>query len=123
MPELMLMYRAAAFMIRTYAPEISMGMSTDDEIIDQVSDVSYTNISDLQEIAAPANVIHPEDAPDVGADKTAPAMTFAQVMERMTKAKDIDALNDAAALIAMVPNMEHQKELGAKFDALRAGML
>ena len=34
MPELMLMYRAAAFMIRTYAPEISMGLRTDDEIID-----------------------------------------------------------------------------------------
>ena len=34
MPELMLMYRAAAFLIRTYAPEISMGLRTDDEIID-----------------------------------------------------------------------------------------
>jgi hypothetical protein len=34
MPELMLMYRSAAFFIRTYAPEISMGLQTDDEIID-----------------------------------------------------------------------------------------
>jgi hypothetical protein len=34
MPELMLMYRAAAFLIRTYAPEISMGLQTDDEIVD-----------------------------------------------------------------------------------------
>lgn len=34
MPELMLMYRSAAFLIRTYAPEISMGLQTDDEIID-----------------------------------------------------------------------------------------
>jgi hypothetical protein len=34
MPELMLMYRAAAFLIRTYAPEISMGLRTDDEIVD-----------------------------------------------------------------------------------------
>lgn len=34
MPELMLMYRSAAFLIRTYAPEISMGLRTDDEIID-----------------------------------------------------------------------------------------
>ena len=34
MPELMLMYRAAAFLIRTYAPEISMGLQSDDEIID-----------------------------------------------------------------------------------------
>lgn len=34
MPELMLMYRAATFLIRTYAPEISMGLQTDDELID-----------------------------------------------------------------------------------------
>lgn len=34
MPELMLMYRAAAFLIRTYAPEISMGLRTDDELVD-----------------------------------------------------------------------------------------
>lgn len=34
MPELMLMYRAAAFLIRTYAPEISMGLQSEDEIID-----------------------------------------------------------------------------------------
>ena len=34
MPELMLMYRSAAFLIRTYAPEISMGLRSDDEIID-----------------------------------------------------------------------------------------
>jgi len=34
MPELMLMYRAAAFLIRTYAPEISMGLQTVEEVID-----------------------------------------------------------------------------------------
>lgn len=39
MPELMLMYRSAAFLIRTYAPEISMGLRTDDEIIDTVDEV------------------------------------------------------------------------------------
>lgn len=34
MPEQMLMYRAAAFFIRAYAPEISMGLMTDDELRD-----------------------------------------------------------------------------------------
>lgn len=37
MPELMLMYRAAAFLIRTYAPEISMGLQTDDELVDTLA--------------------------------------------------------------------------------------
>lgn len=34
MPEQMLRYRAAAFMIRTVAPELSMGYQTTDEVID-----------------------------------------------------------------------------------------
>ena len=34
MPQQMLMYRAASFFIRTYAPELAMGMRTEDEIID-----------------------------------------------------------------------------------------
>jgi hypothetical protein len=34
MPDQMLMYRAAAFFIRTYAPELAMGMRTEEEIID-----------------------------------------------------------------------------------------
>ena len=125
MPELMLMYRAAAFMIRTYAPEISMGMSTDDEIIDQVSDVSYTNISDLQELAAPtpAAVIDPADAPDVGADKSALVMTFAAVMDKIAKAKTLDALDEAASLIASVASADHQRELAEKYDSRRADLL
>ena len=39
MPELMLMYRSAAFFVRTYAPEISMGLRTDDEIVDTIDEV------------------------------------------------------------------------------------
>jgi hypothetical protein len=34
MPQLMLMYRAASWLVRTYAPEIAMGLQTDLEITD-----------------------------------------------------------------------------------------
>jgi recombination protein RecT len=70
----------------------------------------------------PANVIAPEDAPDVGTDKSAPVMTFAAVMDKLTKAKTLDALDEAASLIASVGNVEHQAELHAKYDALRAAL-
>lgn len=40
MPELMMMYRAAAFLIRTYAPEISMGFQTKEE----VEDIGYAEV-------------------------------------------------------------------------------
>ena len=42
MPEQMLRYRAAAFFQRAYAPEISMGMLTSDEI----EDVDYIDVTD-----------------------------------------------------------------------------
>jgi len=57
MPEQMLMYRAAAWFIRTYAPEIAMGMYTEDEIIDVTPDQkeSAHDINVEQEISENAN--------------------------------------------------------------------
>lgn len=48
MPELMLQYRAGAFFQRTYAPEISMGMSTAEELydVDKPIDVPYEDVTD-----------------------------------------------------------------------------
>lgn len=53
MPQQMLMYRAAAFWQRTYAPEISMGLLTEDEQEDiapyqpaKIEDVEFTEVVD-----------------------------------------------------------------------------
>jgi len=59
MPELMLQYRAAAFLVRTYAPEISMGMQTAEEIND-VIDIPLNEVSEnehkvAQKVNAEAN--------------------------------------------------------------------
>lgn len=48
MPELMLTYRAAAFFVRTKAPDISMGMQTVEEIRDMGDAVVIENESDEQ---------------------------------------------------------------------------
>lgn len=112
MPELMLMYRAAAFMIRTYAPEISMGMSTDDELVDitptnadgslYVAGKPVVEMPRALETMAPqptaaasadpatgettpppaAAVIDQADAPDVGASAPAAAVPDAQPKTR-----------------------------------------
>lgn len=50
MPEQMLMYRAAAFFVRTYAPEISMGLRTADEIADGVIDAEHGAVMTLDEL-------------------------------------------------------------------------
>ena len=47
MPKQMLMYRAASFWTNAYAPELSMGMKTEDEIRDIV-DVDYEEITTTQ---------------------------------------------------------------------------
>lgn len=54
MPELMLRYRAAAFFGRLYAPEILMGMKSEDEVFEQAKDVTpgesvKSNLQNVQE--------------------------------------------------------------------------
>lgn len=135
MPELMLMYRAAAFFVRTYAPEISMGLRTDDEIIDTVEEVRpATGLSAVRaalsgvdpstgEIKKPSPVIHPADNPETGAETAAPKVTYAQVLDKMIKAKSLDVLDDAASLISGVADEAQRKELALKFDALRVDLI
>ena len=59
MPQLMLQYRAATFWARTYAPELSMGIKTDDEVVDVV-DVpnEYVKSGSSSEAAAELNKIN-----------------------------------------------------------------
>lgn len=45
MPQKMLIYRAASFFTNEYAPEISMGMKTEEEVHD-IEDIEYEDVSD-----------------------------------------------------------------------------
>jgi hypothetical protein len=60
MTKQMLMYRAASFWTNAYAPELSMGMKTDDEFRD-IIDVDYEDVTDKvnEEIAHNANTGKP----------------------------------------------------------------
>lgn len=62
MPDQMLLYRAAAFWSRAYAPEISMGFLTKEEAEDAY-EVNYEDLSEPQ-YAAPKNDDIPEPAID-----------------------------------------------------------
>jgi hypothetical protein len=81
MPQLMLQYRAAAFFQRTYAPEISMGMHTEDELRDVAVDVPYEDVSEkiATEISEKANKkaigleVHPEATRAAASPAPAPA--------------------------------------------------
>lgn len=45
MPKKMLIYRAASFWTNEYAPEISMGMKTEEEIHDIIEDIPHVDVS------------------------------------------------------------------------------
>ena len=55
MPQQMLMYRAASWFIRAYAPELAMGMHTEEEIIDITPDEYKVVIGVEREIKENAN--------------------------------------------------------------------
>lgn len=82
MPELMLMYRSAAFLIRTYAPEISMGLRTDDEIIDTVDEVRQT--TSVEAVRAALSMAPPAVPP------APPARTLADFKADIDTATDAD---------------------------------
>lgn len=106
MPELMLMYRAAAFMIRTYAPEISMGLRTDDEIIDMgpadvVGQPRAAKPSEIMGLLGtkPASPLPATQAPtDNGAAKT-----LDQWIGELENAIDKDSANEVLAAAADLP--------------------
>lgn len=68
-PEQMLMYRAAAFWTRVYAPEISMGLHTTDEIEDMGRRPALSaGAQELNEALQEVHVVQAEDpAPSAGA--------------------------------------------------------
>jgi len=73
MAEQMMMYRAAAFMIRTYAPEISMGLRTVDEIADNVIDLDEATVGDLRSAPAGGAGAPSSDPAPVGGVVATPA--------------------------------------------------
>lgn len=82
MPQLMLQYRAATFLIRTVAPELAMGLRTDDEVIDtidvtpEVDKNSMDVAKEIEKINATAQVVDiPTPAAKVDTKQEAVAKT------------------------------------------------
>lgn len=64
MPDMMLRYRAATWLIRLTAPELSMGLQTQDEVIDVGP--SYATVVPRDEIESHANSVLLEESPMEG---------------------------------------------------------
>lgn len=68
--------------------------------------------------SAPAEPAASDPGPSAGREDT---LTFAQVMDALQNAGNVDALNLAADLIRYIPDMVQQDELRAEFERLKAG--
>lgn len=123
MPELMFLYRAAGFWTRVYAPEVSMGILTREEVEDvyggpapQVEVISPVNQPGSVE-ALKATLIEAEpltDAEKAQAEHD-PVITAQGVHDALAAAKDPDSLDAAADLIRMLPEGE-QAALGELYE-------
>ena len=93
MPEQMLRYRAAAFMIRTVAPELSMGYQTTDEIIDVTPEpVVEKPINEIHQNANTEELVptltEAQDAPQT-VKTDIPKETIAEPVKKAEKAAEI----------------------------------
>lgn len=74
MPELMLMYRSAGFWSRVYCPEISLGLTTSEEVVDTFGGGRALASVDVPEVASPKSLeaaLLADEAP--AAPKAAPS--------------------------------------------------
>lgn len=65
---------------------------------------------------AAATDVQPKGEAAAPAADTGPAVTFAQVSEKLHAAKDVDSLNLAADLVSQVPDTQQQAELNALYE-------
>ncbi|AQG98563.1 hypothetical protein A9R05_06745 [Burkholderia sp. KK1] len=102
MPQQMLMYRSAAWLVRAYAPEIAMGLPTADELADVVdvhSDGSYTistqELRGAEAATQPAEVIDQQtgEITDQRAQQQEMTVDYNDLLTQMGKAKDVETLS------------------------------
>lgn len=102
MPQQMLMYRSAGWLVRAYAPEIAMGLPTADELADVVdvhADGSYTlstqELRGTEAATRPADVVDQStgEITDQRAQQQDMTVNYGELFERMSKEKDADMLD------------------------------
>lgn len=109
MPALMFMYRAASFWTRVYAPELSLGIHTADEVQDYVE---ARTVPERQDLGAFQKLLEKRatgEEPAEGDD--APLETFDAVRAALEAAADPDELAEACNRIGAIEDEAQRAEL------------
>jgi hypothetical protein len=134
-PELMLMYRAAGWLVNTHAPEISMGLNTVEELGD-VFDASPDSggsfavttealravDKETGEIAASQAETVVKSEPQNGSEPAgegAPAVEFSKLKASLEARTDLEMLDADAALIGAVEGQDDQNKLAKIYQSRR----
>ncbi len=105
MPELMLQYRAASLLIRTHAPEISMGLSTQEEVFDMQKDDTGNYI-----VADVTNAYVPPAKPVEEKAEELPDETGNKIQKpRKQKEKVAETVQESATNAQPAPAQQGQK--------------
>lgn len=122
MPEMMMQYRSAAFLVRAYAPEIAMGLQTAEEIID-VTPAAGSSAEMPTKADAIANALRSRNAEAQTVDHetgevtpqhnetSGNGLTYAQVRDRLENARTEDERALAVDMIRSVADEAQRAEL------------
>jgi hypothetical protein len=131
-PDQMFMYRSAAWMINTHAPELSMGLNTAEELHDvfdaqkdesgnyAVSEGAQSMMDKIRDISSGETIdtktgeVIQGDPQPASMDKA--AVKFGDVSAAMQSAKSLDELNEAYDLAREVKNPVHKQQLNTIYD-------
>lgn len=134
MPDLMFTYRAAAFLIRTHAPEIAMGLRTVEEVQDMVTiDVTPQRGDEAASSGAidrvkeqlrkatsePIDVETGEVKTETETETVETTMEYATVLQALTEAASEVLVDVAADLIPAVQDEHQRNELTKVADRRR----
>lgn len=117
MPEMMMQYRAAAFLVRAYAPELAMGLQTADEIIDVTpaagnAEAAQTKAEAIAKALRTRQAEAPPPAVDTDTGEVAgPAVSYATVRDALERAQTDDERALAQDMIRSVPDEAQRAEL------------
>lgn len=103
MPEQMLQYRAASFLVRAFAPELSMGLKTQDELQD-MGEPRTVNVTAAGRDQNVLGAIEQElSGATAAADDSGTPFTAQDVHDALSNAKNKDELDEACDLINALP--------------------
>lgn len=117
MPELMLQYRAAAFFVRTYAPELSMGLQTAEEAHDGVYDAPEGSVRTINEMQAVVDVSGAHEVAPPAAALENSSATYAELADKVKAAPDRDTALMVADMALHLPR-DQQDDLDRLIDGM-----